>query len=146
MFYVVHRYILKNLLPSYISFKFIMIIYFKVYIVFSDFAIIFELLFPSYTLTLIPKKLPNHHLRRSPVIPLFQIPLHNRPKHSLNHIPSISQYACISTDKAIATYSIGLLSNNLCSFASDCSVVLRAAFTSSHFIRNIFPSVNHTST
>ena len=59
---------------------------------------------------------------------------------------SISQYACISPDKAIATYSIGLLSNNLCNFASDCSVVLRAASTSSHFIRNIFPSVNHTST
>ena len=36
--------------------------------------------------------------------------------------------------------------NNLCSFARDCSVVLRAASTSSHFIRNIFPSVNHTST
>ena len=41
----------------------------------------------------------------------------------------------------IHIYSIGLLSNNLCSFASDCSVVLRAASTSSHFIRNIFPSV-----
>lgn len=35
---------------------------------------------------LIPKKLPGHHLRRSLVIPLFQIPLHNRPKHSLNHL------------------------------------------------------------
>ena len=31
-------------------------------------------------LALIPKKLPCHHLHRSPVIPLFQIPLHNRPK------------------------------------------------------------------
>lgn len=34
----------------------------------------------------IPKKLPSHHFRRSPVIPLLQIPLRNRPKHSLNHI------------------------------------------------------------
>lgn len=68
------------------------------------------------------------------------------PNIPLTISSSISQYACIYPDKAIATYSIGLLSNNLCSFASDCSVVLRAASTSSHFIRNIFPSVNHTST
>ena len=77
------------------------------------------------------------HIIRTKIIPYFG---------NTKMVDVTVRDACISPDKAIATYSIGLLSNNLCSFASDCSVVLRAASTSSHFIRNIFPSVNHTST
>ena len=40
----------------------------------------------SKGIRILSQKLPSHHLSRSLVIPLFQMPLHNRPKHSLNHI------------------------------------------------------------
>ena len=72
--------------------------------------------------------------------PFFKYPCTIVPNIPLTISSSISQYACISPDRAISTYSIDLSSNNLCYFASDCSVVLRVASTSSHFIRSIFPS------
>ena len=49
--------------------------------------------------------------------PFFKCPCIIAPNIPLTISSSISQYDCISPDKAIATYSIGLLSNSLCSFA-----------------------------
>ena len=74
--------------------------------------------------------------------PFFRYPCTIVTNIPLTISSSISQYACIFPDKTIATYSIGLLPNNLCSFASDCSVVLRAASTYSQHISICKPHLN----